>query len=136
VKGELAPLVLAARFTSFLGPGVHTTAPLDVSAFDRAAFEFWRGHLAGSEAGFKAFFEQADEPGPGPGPLDPEYPLSDPVNPWTILGSSFDTFNTSSLVELVLTKRYMRMRVGLTGDEAAITLFAVGSIRKRVPKVH
>ena len=130
MKGELAPLVLAARFTSFLGPGVHTTAPLDVSGYDRAVFEFWRGNLAGASASFKAFFEQAETPGPDPASWN-----SDPLNPWSNLVTPLTTVNTSVLVTLTLTQRYLRMRIGLNGDEAAITLFAVGSLRKRIPLV-
>ena len=130
MRGELAPLVLAARFTSFLGPGIHTTAPMDVSAYDRAVFEFWRGHLAGSGADFKAFFEQADTPGPDPAAWD-----DDPVNPWSSLITPIVAVNTSALVEFDLTQRYLRMRIGLDGDEAAITLFAVGSLRKRIPLI-
>lgn len=130
MKGELAPFVLAARFTSFLGPGIHTTAPMDVSGYDRAVFEFWRGHLAGSGSSFKAFFEQAETPGP-----DPEFWNSDPRNPWSILGTAYPDTNTTALVALTLTKRYLRMRIGLDGVESAITLFAVGSLRKRIPLV-
>ena len=128
--GELAPLVLAARFTSYLGPGIHSTAPLDVSAYDRAAFEFWRGSLAGTGADFKAFFEQADEPGP-----DPATTMGDPVSPWSNVITPITTPATNSLVTFNLTKRYLRLRIGLTGDEAAITLWAVGSLRKRVPMI-
>jgi hypothetical protein len=130
MKGELDPLILAARYTSFLGPGTHTTAPVDVSNYDHAAFEFWRGNLAGTSATFKTYFEQADEPGP-----DPAIAGDPPEGAWFQVGSTITTANASELITFDLTMRYLRMRVYLTTYEAAITLFAVGSIRKRIPNI-
>jgi hypothetical protein len=103
---------------------------VDVNGYDRAVFEFWRGNLAGTSATFKAFFEQADEPGG-----DPTVSPFDPVNPWSNIITPITTVNTSAIVEFDLTKKYLRLRVLLTEVEAAITLFAVGSIRRRVPQI-
>lgn len=130
MKGELAPFLLAARFTSFLGPGTHTTAPVDVSAYDYAAFEFWRGPLAGSGSTFIAYFEQADEPGG-----DPPTPGDPPAPPWFIRGSSVSAVGQSDLVTFDLTMKYLRMRIYLTGEESGVTVFAVGSLRRRIPLI-
>jgi len=131
--GELVPLVMIPRFTSFLGPTTFSTNPLDVSEYERSHLEFWRGELAGSAgspvATFTAHFEEANEPDP-------------PGGAWTIVPTPgfttpITTANANSLVTpLNFTKKYFRIRIVLTGTSTGhcgITCWAAGNLEKRIP---
>lgn len=125
--GELAPVVMLPRFTSFVGGGTFTTAPLDVSEFSKVYLEFWRGELAGSQlspaAAFSAQLEEASDPNP-------------PGGTWTPLGSAITAVNTYTLEERTLTKRFFRIRIVLdlgNGGVGAITCWAAGDFERRIP---
>jgi hypothetical protein len=125
MRGPLVPVVLAPRFTSFVGEGEFRTAPMDVSAYARLAVDFWRGPLSagGAGAAFEAWLEGSTDPGalvwtditPGGGPITAD--------------------DTSSVLSLDLTYRYLRLRVVLTPDDdwVAITVWMAGSLEARIP---
>jgi hypothetical protein len=125
VKGELEPVVMIPRFTSYLGEGTYTTIPMEVSSFRRATLEFWRGTLVGTagQTTFAAHFEQASE--------------ADPPGGWSAIVSSITTPNDSDLLDLEFSKAYFRIRIVLATDDvnnlAAITCWAAGSLERRVP---
>ena len=121
--GELVPVVMLPRFTSYLGEGTYTTVPLDVSDYEGASLEFWRGKLRSPASGtFNAYFEEASEP-------------TMPNDRWTQL-ASYSTADASVLVPLVFTKKFFRIRIELTdatNHGVGITCWAAGSLQKRIP---
>lgn len=128
MKGELIPLVMLPRYTSYLGEGTYTTVPLEVTDFAGAALEFWRGPLAGKPQGatFAAYLEEAVEPSPDP--ADPDG--------WKVLAST-TADDATSLLKVAFSRRYLRFRVVLVADLtnglAAITCWAAGSLERRMP---
>lgn len=124
--GELVPLVMIPRFTSYVGEGTFTTLALDVSAFGKANVEFWRGALMGGSdptpAEFEAVFEEANQ-------ADTE------EADWTAIGSAITTPSANDLVSLEFTKKYFRIRIDLTASNlgsAAITAWAAGNLELRI----
>ena len=126
MNGELLPLVMIPRFTSYVGEGTYTTVPLEISEFEGAAIEFWRGHLAGKAQGatFAAYLEEAFEASPPT--------LAD----WTTLAST-TADNASNLYQVAFSQRYFRIRIVLVKDAtnglAAITCWAAGTLERRIP---
>lgn len=128
MKGDLVPVVMIPRFTSYVGEGTYTTVPMDVSGFKSATLEFWRGLLHGTvgQVSFNAHFEEAAQPSP-PSASD-----------WVALISPISAPNTSSLLPLTFTRQFFRIRIELatsddTNNLAAITCWAAGSLEKRIP---
>jgi hypothetical protein len=124
--GELTPLVMIPRYTSYVGAATYTTVPLEISEFSGAAIEFWRGQLAGKPQGatFQAYLQEA-------------FDLSLPeAEAWTNLAST-STDDTSTVFKVTFTKRYFRIKIVLTGEPTdnlvAITCWAAGSLERRVP---
>ena len=122
--GELVPLVMVPRYTTYIGASTFATAPMDVSGFDKAVLSFWRGRLAGDAGStFSAVFEASHD-----------------AVAWTSLGSAITTTNTSSIVSRDLIKRWLRLKITLTAvppgsggsNTVAITCWAVGSLEVRV----
>lgn len=128
MKGELVPLLMLPRFTSYVGPATYSTNPLDVSEYARANLEFWRGELAGSQVSptpstFTAHFEGASEPDPAGGA-------------WSAIVTAITSVNTYGIVELPLNRRFFRIRIVLTATPAglcAITCWAAGNLERRIP---
>ena len=124
MTGELVPLVMIPRFTSYVGAAIYTTVPLEIAEFSGAAIEFWRGPLAGKAQGatFRGVLEEA-------------FDLSVP-DAWTTLVST-TTDDTTGLMKVTFTRRYFRIRIELVADStngiAAITCWAAGSLERRVP---
>ena len=123
--GEIVPVVMLPRFTSYLGEGTYTTVPLDVSEYAGAAIEFWRGKLRSPATGtFAAYFEEASEPWGSDGA-------------WSTL-DDFSTADASDLVEVEFSKKYFRIRIVLTDSTyhaVGITCWAAGSLQRRIPPV-
>jgi hypothetical protein len=132
--GPLVPVTMVPRFTSFVGPGTYVTVPLDVAAYESIALEYWRGVLgfdpsSGSPAtrpSFAAYLEEAH---------DAYLPDAD----WATLWST-TTPNASGLVQVDLTRRFLRLRVVLASKTnpsvdnlVAITCWAAGSLVRRIP---
>jgi hypothetical protein len=121
--GELVPLVMIPRFTSYIGEGEYATIPLDVSGYAKATLEFWRGDLQAKQTGadFKAHFEEASE--------------ADAAE-WTALVTPIESVKTNSLVAVSFSRRFFRIRIELgnsdTGGLVAITCWAAGSLERRV----
>lgn len=120
--GEIVPLVMIPRFTSYLGEGTYTTVPLDVSDYEGATLEFWRGQLRSPGTGtFTAYFEQASEPW-----------ADDTL--WNVL-ATVTSANASSLETLTFSRfPYFRVRIVLedaTYHAVGVTCWAAGFLRKR-----
>jgi len=121
MKGELVPVVMIPRFTSYLGVGTYTTVPLDISDFESITMEFWRGKLRSGT--FTAYLEQASEPW-------------EDNSLWSAL-STINTADTSSFEDLTFSKvPYFRIRIVLADPTflaSGITCWAAGFLRKRIP---
>lgn len=124
--GELVPLVMIPRFTSYVGEASYTTVPMDISGFSGAALEFWRGQLAAKVQGatFNAYLEEA-------------FDLSLPeAEAWTVLDST-DVDDATAVFKVAFTRRYFRIRIVLVADLtygiAAITCWAAGNLERRIP---
>lgn len=127
--GEIVPVVMIPRYTSFLGPGTYTTVPMLVSDYKSVVLEFWCGYVQAQPSGAlsTATFEEA---------FDAELP----DGAWVTLATKTEVDqNTQSLLNLTFTRRYFRVRFVLTADSNGLvgfTCWAAGSLQKRVPEEH
>lgn len=121
MTGEMVPFAPLPRYTTYIGPGTYATAPVDLSAYEGAVLSFGRGPLvaAGTVFGFTTYFE-----------------VSHDALVWTADISEDVPDETTALV-VPLLKRWFRVRTVLETDDpaglVAITLWATGSLKKRVP---
>jgi hypothetical protein len=127
MKGELVPVVMIPRYTSFVGEGSYITTPLLVSDFADGTLELWTGFIyPAAGASFTVYFEEA---------FDAELPTSGWISCTSI--SPPTTQNSQVYVPLAFSKRYFRIRIVLTPDSTyglvAITCWAAGSFQKRIP---
>jgi hypothetical protein len=111
--GEAVPLVLVPRFSSFAGANTFTTAALRVSDYATANVALWRGPL--KTGTFSAQFE-----------------VSHDGQDWDPEGTAITTADDSTERSMTLTKRWLRLKIVLTGD-AAITCWCTGLLEKRIP---
>ena len=123
MTGPLVPLVLLPRFSSFVGQGGYSTAPLEVEAFEGGIVVFWRGPLVGGAVSspFTAHIEESHD-----------------ALVWTTVTGTgpITTANAVGDFALGLKKRWLRVRVELAADNdgvVAISLWMTGSLRRRVP---
>ena len=127
MAGELVPLVMIPRFTTYCGAGSFETVPLLVAAYSRATLTVWRGKLVGnwtpsggSAATFSLVFQGSHD-----------------ANTWVDLTTAITTPDVSSKVEFDLNCRWLRVSVVLTTTlpsplVGAITCWAAGSLVRRV----
>ena len=119
MTGEMVPLVVLPRYTSYVGAGTFATAPMDVSEFAGGEVTFWRGPLVGGAAmaPFTTYFEGSHD-----------------ALTWTTITPNVTTANTSSWIALPFTKRWFRVRVVLQADGSGvvgISLWLAGALQRR-----
>jgi len=119
--GAMVPVVMLPRFTSYVGPGSYSTAPMDVTAFDYGEVTFWRGPLVGGATTdpFLAYLEESHD-----------------TLTWTAATPSLPitAVNTFTRQVLTLTKRWFRVRVVLDDDAngvVALTMWMAGALQAR-----
>ena len=61
MSGQLVPLVLIPRFSSYVGAGTFVTVGMDVSDYQKAIVNVWRGALTGSSPTFLISFEESTD---------------------------------------------------------------------------
>ena len=121
MAGELTPLVLLPRYTTYAGASTFMTIAMDVTDYVNAIVNCWRGKLiSGTSPTFAMVFEES----------------SDQVN-WTTCsgGASFDPGQETEVQKIAaLTKRWMRIKVTLGGTDPApvATCWAVGFLVHRL----
>jgi hypothetical protein len=111
MAGTLVPVVLFPRFTTLSGPTTFMTVAMDVTDYDQALVDFWRSAGANSPVVSITFEESNDQLG------------------WTTCsGGPFNDPGANSQLPFapVLTKRWMRISVTLTGTGATVTLWCLG----------
>lgn len=126
MANDLVPLVMLPRHSTYAGRASPTqyfsTIGLDVSEYDEAILNAWRGHIVGTiTPGFALWFEESTDQDswtrcvgspPGAGGCDPGE-------------------NTEQQYTIVLRKRWFRMRWQLGGADNVVTCWAVGFLHLR-----
>ncbi len=118
--GELVPLVLLARYTTYAGTGDFLTIAMDVTEYETAIVNVWRGKLVGSTPTIAFLFQES----------------SDQVN-WSTCtgGTSFDPGEELEVQKSVtLAKRWFRIKITLGGvnTQTVATCWAVGFLEQRL----
>jgi hypothetical protein len=119
MKATVQPFVLIPRYTSYVGENVaaeaFVTVPLDVSRFSLAVLTFWRGPLTGSGAGFSATFQTSHD-----------------ADSWFNAAAAVTSVDTCTKHEIALERRWLRVKIELSGTDAAISCWATGSLEERL----
>jgi hypothetical protein len=119
MAGELVPLVMFPRFSTLCGSGTYATLGMDVTEFQNAILNCWRGALYAGTTFSMAFEESTDGVNwtncTGAAPLDPT--------------------STETQVTAQLKKRWFRVTVTLGGSPTpaiyAATCWAIGYLEQR-----
>lgn len=126
MAGELVPLVMLPRYSTYAGATTLYTIAMDVSEYERAILNVWRGPLPDEEdCGFDMYFEESTDsihwtPCSGytnsPNPVDPDA-------------------NTEEQYVPDLKKRWFRIKLELTTVDPypfpIVTCWAVGFLERR-----
>lgn len=119
MPGELTPLVLLPRHTTYAGASVFVTIAMDVTEYSSALVNCWRGKLVGTDTPtFLMLFEES----------------SDQLN-WTACDAmaSFDPGQETEVQKApTLTKRWFRVKATLGGTGPVATCWAVGFLVGRL----
>lgn len=109
MQGEMVPVVLLPRFTTFAGGGRYETAPLDVTDYDRLVVEYGCGTVYGGGSVTVLFEESHDG----------------------IEWFELDSTAVAVDVRVDLTRRWLRV-AAVVGSGKAITCWCQGQLRRRV----
>lgn len=122
MKGELVPVVLIPRFTSYFGTSEYATVAMDVTAFSSGVATFWRGKLAGGGT-FKLYTETSHD-----GYAWFGYPIGGGGLP-----TPWDPGDDASVtVAIDVTRRFFRIRIVLTGSDPGVTCWMAGMLEYRI----
>jgi hypothetical protein len=120
MPGELVPLVLLPRFSTFAGQSTFVTIAMDVTEYSAGIVNCWRGKLLGSSPVFTLTFEES----------------SDQVTWATCGGTNVSGYDpgeeTEGQANATLVKRWFRVKVILGGTTPAATCWAVGFLEQRL----
>jgi hypothetical protein len=120
MAGELVPLVMLPRYSTFVGDSTFTTVAMDVTAYSKVILNVWRGRLGGSSPTFGvSCLESTDQ------------------ETWTACAgtnvTNFDpTEEDEGQVNATVTKRWFRIEITLGGTSPMITCWAVGFLEERL----
>ncbi len=117
-EGQLTPLVLLPRYTTYAGASVFVTIAMDVTEYQSALVNCWRGKLLGTAPTIGMVFEES----------------SDQVT-WSTCtgGTSFDPGEETEVQKTpTMTKRWFRIKVTLGGTSPAATCWVVGFLEQRI----
>ena len=129
MAGELVPLVLLPRYTTYAGQAVtppdyyFTTIAMDVTQFSAAILNMWRGEIVGGTTpSFTVWYEESTD-----------------QDNWTVCsgspgaGSGGDPgTNTEVQYSLALKKRWFRVKIELGGADNVVSCWAVGFLEERL----
>lgn len=120
MAGELVPLVLLPRYTTYAGDTNFTTIAMDVTQYENAILNVWRGKIVGttgSPAVTFTFEESTDQDSwttcSGTSPGDPGE-------------------NSEAQFTLTLKKRWFRVKVVLGNADNVLSCWAVGFLEERL----
>ena len=117
MAGELVPLVLIPRYTTYSGDLTFTTIAMDVTDYQSAIVNVWRGKLLGTSPGITISFEES----------------TDQVN-WSTCASGTGGDpgeDTEAQYTPTIAKRWFRAKVVLTGADPIVSSWAVGFLELR-----
>lgn len=117
MSGELVPLVLIPRYSSYAGASLFTTVAMDVTDYQSAIVNVWRGKLVGTSPTFAISFEESTD-----------------QDSWSTCtnGSGGDPGSeTEAQYNPTLTKRWFRAKITLAGTDPIGTCWAVGFLELR-----
>ena len=121
MAGEIVPLVMIPRFTTYVGEATFTTVALDVSEFGAVQLATWLGPLVGG-AGAS---------------VDARLEASEDAEVWSALMPMVPAgTDAHSVVHAGLPLRYLRAKLWMTADAsdvAAITCWSTGFLERREP---
>lgn len=120
--GQLTPLILVPRFSSYMGAADYVSSPIDVTAYVDAYVTVWRGRLLGTSPAFK-FYVQTSTDAITWADID----LDPGVAHWIDPG-----FDTPRAIAFVCLYRFIRAKVTLEGTSPAVTCWASGFVQNRV----
>ncbi len=118
MAGELVPLVMIPRYTTFAGAETYRTIWMDVTAYSAVILNVWRAPLVGGSPTFAIGFEES---------TDQVIPSDCTVTP-----ASTPDPGASDETQYVVTlkKRWFRVTVTLNAQTVA-TCWAVGFLEER-----
>jgi len=118
MAGELVPLVLLPRYSSFNGGSTFTTIAMEVTNYSKAIINVWRGKLLGTSPTIGFTFEES----------------TDQLN-WTTCANTSANADpgeeSEAQYEPTLNKRWFRIRVALGGTSPAASCWAIGFLEMR-----
>lgn len=114
--GELVPLVMLPRYSTFHGATDFTTIAMDVTEYQNAILNVWRGPSAGT---FGITFEESTDQDTWK-TCDNTTALSDP-------GAGLEAQYTA-----YLNRRWFRVKVTVGGTNPSVTCWAVGYLESRL----
>jgi hypothetical protein len=120
MAGQLTPLVLIPRFTTYCGSEDFTTIGMDVTAYQTVIVNVWRTALLGTVAAIAIYFEESTDQNTW---SECAGSPAQPVNP---------TANQETQYSYTLSKRWFRMRLALPNDDNVMTCYAVGFLEERL----
>ena len=116
MAGVLVPLVLVPRYTTYHGATTFTTIGMEVTDYEKALVNVWRGPLSGGGSYTVTFEESTDGTSwstcTGATPGDPGLETETPYAP-------------------ELNKRWFRIKITLTGTDPTVTMWAIGFLQMR-----
>ena len=125
-QGEQVPLVLLPRYTTYAGlvntgtaPYYFATIAMDVTEYQNAIVNVWRGKLVGTTPGVAFTLQES----------------TDQVT-WTTCGGTSAGFtpseNTETQYTAALTKRWLRIKIELASADTVVSCWAVGFLEQRL----
>lgn len=118
MAGELVPLVMLPRFSSYSGATDFTTIGMEVADYTSAIINVWRGPLTGTSPTFGITFQES----------------TDQVNWSTCSGTTANDdpgSGTEKQYTPTLKKRWFRVKVTLAGTDPGVTCWALGFLEMR-----
>ena len=118
MAGELVPLVLLPRYSSYVGASNFTTIGMEVSDYSAAIVSVWRGKLTGTGPTFGITFEESTD--------QQNWTTCTGTTPNADPGQELEAQYTATL-----SKRWFRAKVTLGGTGPAGTCWALGFLEMR-----
>lgn len=117
MAGELVPLVLLPRYSTYVGAHSFTTIGMEASNYSKAIVGVWRGNMTGTAPTFAVSFEESTD-----------------QNTWTTCtggGSADPGADTEAQYQPTISKRWFRIKVQLGGTNPAASCWAIGFLEMR-----
>lgn len=120
MAGELTPLVMLPRYTTYAGERSFTTIPMDVTEYSKVYLNVWRGPIvnAGGTPKFRITLEES----------------TDQATWATVSGTTAGEEIADDVEEQIigdLRRRWFRVKVALEGTMPIATCWAVGFLEGR-----